>query len=260
MLTENPLLHEIDNFSEFWRNICHQYPPGLIESTVSSIVLTVGFVLPATIYLLLDQFPRFAVKRKIQPWEKQPTAKETRRCIAHSLFAYSYTCAGIFAFHWLLDWRLSTYRLDPELPTLPCLIADFIYAIVFREVIFYYIHRLLHHQYFYWIHKKHHEFNTPISFATIYCHPIEMFLQNVLPTSLPLAVSRGHFLSQMLFATYALWDSTALHSGYKFGRLPTPEVHDLHHEKSQVNYGVIGFMDWLHGTDRSPIVEASHSE
>lgn len=87
-----------------------------------------------------------------------------------------------------------------------------------------------------------------------------MLFQNGLPIALPLAVCRGHFITQMLFATYAVWDSTAAHSGYTFGRLPTPELHDLHHEKPLFHYGVVGFMDTLHGTDRSRMVKETRSK
>ncbi|KAJ5102329.1 hypothetical protein NUU61_004551 [Penicillium alfredii] len=244
---------ELDNFAKLWQYVCTTYPYGLVESIVGTVVLTIGFVVPATMYLVMDQFPSFAKARKIQPWEKQPTPEKTRQAIIYSLLNYFYTCATVFGYHWLLGWRTSTYRFEPELPTPLGFVTEFACGIALREVIFYYIHRLLHHKWFFWIHQKHHEFNTPIGFAAIYCHPIEMLVQNGLPIALPLAICRGHFITQMLFATYAVWDATAAHSGYTFGRLPTPELHDLHHEKPLQHYGVVGFMDTLHGTDRSPM-------
>ncbi len=37
--------------------------------------------------------------------------------------------------------------------------------------------------------------------------------------------------------------------GYNFAQPPVSKAHDLHHEKFNVNYGSLHFMDWLHGTD-----------
>jgi hypothetical protein len=31
--------------------------------------------------------------------------------------------------------------------------------------------------------------------------------------------------------------------------LPSSEFHDFHHLKFNVNYGVLGFLDWFHCTD-----------
>lgn len=256
MSTESLLLQGHNTISTYWRDVCHHYPPGFIEATVSSAVLTIGFVFPATIYLILDELqPHFLQKRKIQQPERQPTGKRVSHCILHSLFNYSFTIIGMFAFHWLYDWNYSIYRMEEDLPALSTVVSNFVYAILFREVIFYYIHRLLHHRYFYSrIHSKHHEFTTPIAFAAIYCHPLEMLLQNALPIGLPLAICRGHFLCQVVFALYAVWDSTAAHSGYDFGRLPIPEVHDKHHEHPFMHFGVTGFMDWVHSTNKKPSV------
>ena len=39
------------------------------------------------------------------------------------------------------------------------------------------------------------------------------------------------------------------HSGYHFPLLPSPEFHDYHHLKFNQNFGVLGILDSLHGTD-----------
>lgn len=37
-----------------------------------------------------------------------------------------------------------------------------------------------------------------------------------------------------------------MHSGYDFAGA---RMHDLHHEKFRVNYGALGLLDWVFGTD-----------
>lgn len=44
-------------------------------------------------------------------------------------------------------------------------------------------------------------------------------------------------------------ETTATHSGYDFFAFPLKaNMHDLHHEKFNVNFGALGFLDWWHGT------------
>jgi sterol desaturase/sphingolipid hydroxylase (fatty acid hydroxylase superfamily) len=54
-----------------------------------------------------------------------------------------------------------------------------------NDLLFYFIHRLLHHESIYLlIHKKHHEYNSTISYAAEYSNLIEQLLANFLPTFL----------------------------------------------------------------------------
>lgn len=78
---------------------------------------------------------------------------------------------------------------------------------------------------------------------------MEHILANVLPIMLPLALKRAHILSFIVFVLFELWEAAADHSGYDFLKLPPAELHDLHHAKYRVNYGTVGLMDWIHGTD-----------
>jgi sterol desaturase/sphingolipid hydroxylase (fatty acid hydroxylase superfamily) len=136
-------IHEM--FPMYWKGIRSRYPQGLIEATISNIVLTIGFIFPATFYLLLDQcFPEFARRYKIQDWDKQPNGEKALHIVLHSLFNYMSTVLGIFLFHWSFGWRTSVYRMDEELPSICTLGLECFYAVVIREITFYYVHRLLH--------------------------------------------------------------------------------------------------------------------
>jgi sterol desaturase/sphingolipid hydroxylase (fatty acid hydroxylase superfamily) len=47
----------------------------------------------------------------------------------------------------------------------------------------------------------------------------------------------------------ALLSTLNAHSGYHFPLFPSPEAHDFHHLKFTQCYGVLGILDYLHGTD-----------
>ena len=58
-----------------------------------------------------------------------------------------------------------------------------------------------------------------------------------------------HVSVAMLWATMAIVGSMTSHSGYHLPFLRSPEAHDYHHLKFNQNFGVLGFLDTLHGTN-----------
>jgi len=81
--------------------------------------------------------------------------------------------------------KLVGHQFSREIPTFFQFVKDWIVFLLLREISFYYSHRLLHHQMIYkFIHKKHHEWTSPIALATFYCHPFEHFLVNLVPAIL----------------------------------------------------------------------------
>jgi methylsterol monooxygenase len=77
------------------------------------------------------------------------------------------------------------HKNSPQIPTIDRIVKDWIVFVLLREFGFYYSHRLLHHPSIYkYIHKKHHEWQTPIAITAIYCHPFEHVFGNLLPAFL----------------------------------------------------------------------------
>ncbi|KAL4801254.1 hypothetical protein BDV18DRAFT_165117 [Aspergillus unguis] len=241
---------DLSHVQTTWASITATYRPGVIEFGADVLVQTVGFILPAAFYMLLDvAFPKFSQRHKIQGPRRQPTRQQTLHCIRVSLVNHALSLMMHGVMLYIAGFDHSFMNLDPTIPPLKTFAADFVFGLLAREVLFYYVHRALHHPAIYvYIHKMHHRYITPVSFAAEYAHPVEHILANILPITLPLYLKGAHGLSIMAFVTFELWEAAADHSGYDFLKLPPAELHDLHHEKFRVNYGTIGLMDWIHGT------------
>lgn len=231
-----------------WASCSLEYPPGLIEFGATILSQLVGFWLVCSIYLAIDlTFPEFSNRHKLQSERRQPSWAAIKECIWHVLIATLSSEAIHFSVLYLQDFQFSFFSTAPELPPLIEVATHYAIALLLREVLFYTSHRALHHPRIYArIHKQHHKFTAPMAFAAQYAHPIEHLLANTLPIVLPMMLMRSHVLTFSLFLTSQLVETSSVHSGYDFA---AARAHDLHHEKFRMNYGALGIMDWVLGTD-----------
>merc|ERR1712117_539511 len=123
--------------------------------------------------------------------------------------------------------------------------------LVIREFPFYYSHALLHHRLFYKrFHKMHHEWTAPIAMAGVYAHPVEHVVSNLFPVALGPMLLKCHVVTAWMWYAYAVAYTVTTHSGYHLPWMMSPEYHDYHHLKFNLNYGTQDmFLDWFHGTD-----------
>ncbi|KAL4894438.1 fatty acid hydroxylase superfamily-domain-containing protein [Aspergillus ambiguus] len=234
-----------------WSTLVASHSPQTIEFTGTLLIQLLSFWLPALGYLALDfLFPAFSQRHKIQPPPKQPTAHEIRHCVRIVARNQLLTSALHLAQIHLLRRGAPSYRIAGSLPTAGELVRDIALSLLLREILFYYSHRFLHRPYFYVrIHKQHHRFTAPIALAAQFAHPLEQVFANALPISLPPQLLGSHVVTFWVFLAYELFNTATVHSGYDFFRAKA-KMHDLHHEKFNLNYGSIGLLDWVHGTDQ----------
>lgn len=143
---------------------------------------------------------------------------------------------------------IGNVRVTDTLPGILEIGWDVTIVLVLGEVIYYYVHRLLHHSRIYrYIHKVHHKFTAPIAIVSLYAHPLEVLFGNVLALIGPAFFVNMHVYTFTLSLIIGFLSSLSVHSGRDIkGRF-----HDLHHQYFNYNYGSIGILDYLHGTYRS---------
>ncbi|QSS64275.1 sterol desaturase [Histoplasma capsulatum] len=231
-----------------WPRVAISYPPGLIEVSIVILCQILGFWIPCALYLSIDlAFPAFTRKHKLQSAGRQPSWSVIAHCFQRVLIVNLFTVSLHLAFAYATRFQYSVFTITPTYPTPRELIADFTYALLLRELVYYTTHRALHHPKLYTrFHKQHHSFTAPVALAAQYAHPLEHVLANMMPIVLPLALRRVHILSFALFLVSMLAETSSVHSGYDFAGA---RMHDLHHEKFRVNYGALGLLDWFFGTD-----------
>ena len=240
----------------WWAELCVTYPAIYIELGVSTFVMIIGFWIPATFYQLIDTiFPNFAAAHKIQADPKRhPTSTQVRDLVFHAIYICLFDIWIQIVFSYATRFR-SLFVVSPYLPSFRDVANQWVFALLAREVLAYYIHRALHHPLMYIrFHKKHHSFTAPIAFSALYTTLTEHVIADVIPIVGPLAVLSAtiqpvHIFSFSFFLLTLYAIGTAEHSGFDFAQPGVSRTHDLHHEKFAVNYGSLHFMDWMHGTD-----------
>ncbi|ETN69308.1 fatty acid hydroxylase family protein [Necator americanus] len=202
----------------------------IINVVVGNIILSTFFYIFNSIFVLIDVFePSWSRAFKVQQDKKPSPSKYVE---AVKLILFNQMVAGtitIAAFHYPM--KLTGVSFGKELPGITTVLPQVLFCILVEEIGFYYSHRLFHHPKIYKnIHKIHHEWTTPVSITSIYCHPIEHALSNLTPVLLGPTLCGAHVTTLWIWACIAVMSTTFSHSGYHFPFQPSPEAHDYHHK------------------------------
>ena len=127
-------------------------------------------------------------------------------------------------------------------------ISRVIMALLIGDLCFYFTHRLLHLQKFYFLHKQHHTYIKPHAMAGVYASVFEMLISNHLSMVLALCLIDCHSTTMLCIESAVVAGNIIKsHSGQDHFLTGSPH-HNLHHEKMNCNYGFSYITDIIFGT------------
>ncbi|KAL5276005.1 FAXDC2.2 family protein [Megaselia abdita] len=218
-----------------------------------SFAITTGFYwVLSGLYLFMDITgrPKALQKYRIQKDRNNPLDMQKLQVVIKQVLFNQFVMGAFSAVVFHLLMKHQGYTSVEKLPSLFTFIFHIGGCLLCNEVGAYYIHRFLHHKRIYkYIHKVHHEYTAPIAATASYCHPLEYVLNNLSPVYLGLYVTNCHVVTGWVYFAWVIFNAVHEHSGYHLPFLPSTQAHDFHHAKFNVNYGIIGLLDWMHGTD-----------
>ncbi|CAO1298047.1 unnamed protein product [Diamesa serratosioi] len=243
-----------DFWPRFWNKIIDvvgddPFKVTVYASTVyaTSLYWIVGGFL---MYAQVTKKPAFMQKYKIQQKKDKPVDMDKlksaiKRVICNQLFV------SLPFTYYLMKKANNFNNFDlRNVPSFSLLMRDLAICTWMFEFAFYISHRLLHSAFMYkHVHKTHHEWKTPLSIVSIYCHPVEHIMSNMFPALLGPFVMSSHVSTSWIWLGITTITTLVDHSGFHIPFLHSSEAHDWHHLKFNESYGANGFMDSIHDTD-----------
>uniref|UniRef100_A0ACD5UFT7 Uncharacterized protein n=1 Tax=Avena sativa TaxID=4498 RepID=A0ACD5UFT7_AVESA len=242
-----------------WLRYSATVPDHLLFCHNVAILLVVYTLAPLPLALLEQLTPQAVTSPiKIQP-RVRLSAAAVFRCYLDTAWVLLLTVGmlGIVSFPVV---KMVGIRTGLPLPTLGEAAAQMAVYLLIEDYLGYWIHRLLHTKWGYEkIHRVHHEFSAPVSYAAPYAHWVEVLILGV-PSFTGPAIVPCHITVLWLWFVVRQIEAIDIHSGFEFPFNPTrfipfyggAEFHDYHHrvgEKSQSNFSsVFTFCDYLYGT------------
>lgn len=175
------------SFEYLWHRIATTYSPGTIDFASGVLVELLTFWTLGFLYTFVIPSPPLV---PLQPVSRRPDLAGVRKAALGSLRnqLLIWIFHGAQCFSPLITGRpfRSHFQFLEPLPRPETIALHFAFALLGRETLFYYGHRTLHHPKLYkLLHKKHHEFVTPVAWSAQYATFTEHVVSNILPILIP---------------------------------------------------------------------------
>lgn len=231
-------------FESIWTGFINKYEDGIITRVlIPWLIMMVVYWIYGCIFILIDIYknPKFIYNTKYQNINKNNKNCTISNCIKVVLFNQVFLVLPLF---YIMSYYLPL-KFNNRVPTLLSLFKQTIAIQLLGELLYYCVHRILHHRLIYkYIHKIHHDFNVPIGIVSLYAHPLEIIFGNILALIGPIFFINCDLYVFYISIVLGFIDSINDHCGYNIKN----RDHDIHHEKYIYNYGSIGLFDIIFGT------------
>lgn len=206
--------------------------------------LSKGFCVYIASCMILNRIrkkcPEYIIQPQVQPLDEKASDNAMQTAIIN-------LCIGM-----VVLYVLSPYIRISDAGSNLLLVEMLKLAVMFfiSDTMFYWSHRFMHiPRVFKLVHKKHHSHNEPVSWTSLYVHPLEFLIAVVGIFAIPLMLFKIRSWTATAFLCGVMLSLVLSHCGLNLGRLLDSTHHDLHHQKRKGNYGSnVGIWDWLCGT------------
>lgn len=203
-------------------------------------------------------------KQAFSKWKiqmKYPKLTRILKEIKHSaVTAMVFACIGVILY-WFKNLGYTKIYTDIHQFGWAYLLFSFVLLTFIHDTYFYWMHRLMHHpKLFLLLHRVHHQSRNPTPWTSLAFHPLEAIVEiGIVP--LAVFILPFHPIAILLFTTWSLFWNVLGHLGFElfpkgfvhhpvFRWFNTSTHHNMHHQKSNCNYGLYyNFWDTMMGTN-----------